>query len=216
MKKFLLMLFLSAAFTTQAIEQVTVSYGYSWNGYTTLPVDVVGNIVTLRVEIHHWDYVIDEFSLEFCMPDGLELMSINRGRDLDMVVFDEQGEPYTYSAPIEVNGNMVSCKINEIGYEDLDEDGLFEPYGTVKFQEGNQEILFIEVKVLDGFERGTIIIDGYFGSQFDLRQYTQVCKWFEFVSYAVVNVEYDRGDVNGDGGVTIADVTALIDKLMEE
>lgn len=214
MKKFLFFVLMCVSFVVQAIEPVTISYGYGWEGCTTIPASAVGENVRLRVEIHHWDCAIDEWGIELTMPQGLELVSISRGRDLNMVVFGEDGEPYTYSAPIEVNGNVVSCKINEIGYEDLDTDGLFEPYGTVKFKDGNQEVLFIDVKVLDGFERGTIIIDGYFGSQFDLRQYTQVCEWFEFVSYAVVNVEYDRGDVNGDGEVTIADVTALIDKLM--
>ena len=202
------------AFMAQAIEPVTISYGYGWEGCTTIPASAVGENVRLRVEIHHWDCCIDEWGIELTMPQGLELVSISRGRDLDMIVFDEDGEPYTYSAPLEVNGNMASCKITNIGYEDLDTDGLFEPYGTVKFQEGNQEVLFIDVKVLDGFERGTIIVDGYFGSESDLRQYTPICEWFEFVSYAVINVDYARGDINCDGEVNIADVACLIEGLL--
>lgn len=212
MKRFLLMLFLGAAFTTQAIEQVTVSYGPSWNGCVTLP--ATEDTVTLRVEIHHWDYVLDEFSLEFCIPDGLELMSINRGRDLDMVVFDEQGEPYTYSAPIQVDGNYVSCKVTDLGYEDLDGDGTFESYGTIKFPEGNQEVLFINVMVHDNFEKGAIIINGYFNSTNDQRLYTPICVLSEFTSYSFIMVDYKNGDVNHDGEVTISDVTTLIDNLM--
>lgn len=214
MRKIFILALLCVVFMAQAVDSVTVSYGYGWEGYTNIPSTVVGDTVTLRVRMNHWDYSLDEFSLEFNIPQGLELVSMSRGRDLDMVVFGEDGEPYIYSAPLELNGNIISCKITDIGYEDLDTDGEFEPYGTIKFPAGSQEILFIDVKVLAGFESGTIVIDGYFDSTEDLRLYTPVCGLTEVVSYALVGVDYDRGDINLDGEVNINDVTCLVDKIL--
>ena len=215
MKKiFLAMTMMCAAMTASAIEPVTVAYGYGWDGQTSIPAGKVGQTVTLRVELHHWELALDEWFMHFSMPEGLELVSISRGRDMDMVVFGQDGEPYTYSAPLVVQDSSVACRITDIGYEDIDEDGTFDPYGTIKYPAGNQEVLFLEVLVHEGFESGTITIDGRFDSGSDLRMYTPVVSDYWFIAYTHVRVDYERGDVNGDGEVTIADVTALIDKLM--
>ena len=214
MKKFLSIAMMCAALMASAIEPVTVTYGYGWDGLTSIPADKVGQTVTLRVEIHHWELALDEWFMHFSMPEGLELVSISRGRDLDMVVFNEDGMPYTYNAPLTVQDSSAACKIADIGYEDLNEDGAFDPYGTIKFLAGNQEVLFLDVLVHEGFESGTITIDGRFNSGADDRMYTPVCNDFWFVSFAHVSVSYDRGDVNGDGKLTVEDVTLLIDSLL--
>lgn len=214
MKKFLSIAMMCAALMASAIEPVTVTYGYGWSGHTTIPAEKVGQMITLRVEIHHWELAMDEWFMRFSMPQGLELLSINRGRDLDMVVFDQDGEPYTYSAPLVVQDTSAACKITDIGYEDLDTDGDFDPYGTIKFQAGNQEVLFLDVLVHEDFELGTITIDGRFNSDTDDRMYTPVCNDFWFISYATVRVAYERGDMNSDGKVTVEDVALLIDSLL--
>ena len=129
----------------------------------------------------------------------------------DPVYLDAQGEPHNVVPYWESEGSWCRSKLMELGYE---ADGT--PYGSVKWQAGiGLEMAILKVKVEHGFVGGSIRLAGYLAAGPDSREYEEcvdgIC---EVDSESVICLGREAGDVNGDGEVTIADVTALIDSLL--
>ena len=103
------------------------------------------------------------------------------------------------------------CRTNMPGYES---DGT--PYGSVKWREcERREMAILKVAIHDGFTGGKITLAGYLASGPDSREYIECINGIiDYESDSYLYFEYESGDVNADGVVNIADVTALIDKLI--
>lgn len=129
----------------------------------------------------------------------------------DPVYLDASGEPHSVSPFWETEGDWCRCKLLESGYET---DGTY--YGSVKWRAGIlAEMAILKVKIEEGFVGGSIRLAGYLAAGPDSRPYEDVVDGIlEVDSESVICLSPDRGDVNGDGRVTIADVTALIDNLI--
>ena len=130
----------------------------------------------------------------------------------DDVVFDENGDPTTINPLWESGYLWCRCRTNFYGYEN---DGT--PYGTAKWQERQRnEMAILRVVIKEGFTSGKVTLAGYFASGPDARPYVECFNGIEdFESESVIYIQPEAGDVNADGEVNIADVTALIDNLMQ-
>ena len=179
----------------------------------------------VRISMSDWDKVLyipvcissdlsyDEFhiNVESASP-GIDVIGWCMGSWADIPVYlDAQCEPHKVSPFWETDGSWCRCKLMELGYE---ADGT--PYGSVKWQAGiGLEMAILKVKVEHGFVGGSIRLAGYLAAGPDSREYEDVVNGvLDVDSESVICLGREAGDVNGDGEVTIADVTALIDKLM--
>ena len=179
----------------------------------------------VRISMSDWDKVLyipvciqsdlcyDEFhiNVESASP-GIDVLGWVMGEwASDPVYLDAQGEPHNVVPFWETDGSWCHSKLMELGYE---ADGT--PYGSVKWQAGiGLEMAILKVKIEHGFVGGSIRLAGYLAAGPDSREYEDVINGILDVdSESVICLGRESGDVNGDGEVTIADVTALIDKLM--
>lgn len=179
----------------------------------------------VRISMSDWDKIIyipvcitsdlsyDEFhiNVESASP-GIDVIGWVMGEwASDPVYLDAQGEPHNVVPYWESEGSWCRSKLMEAGYE---ADGTC--YGTVKWKAGiMMEMAILKVKIEHGFVGGSIRLAGYIASGPDSREYEDVVNGvLDVDSESVICLGREAGDVNGDGEVTIADVTALIDKLM--
>ena len=181
----------------------------------------------VRISMSDWDKIIyvpvcitsdlsyDEFhiNVESASP-GIDVIGWCMGSWADIPVYlDAQGEPHKVNPFWETDGSWCRCKLMELGYET---DGT--PYGSVKWKAGIKlEMAILKVKIEHGFVGGTIRLAGYLAAGPDSREYEEsIDGVLDVDSESVICLGREAGDVNGDGEVTIADVTALIDSLMED
>lgn len=159
------------------------------------------------------EYAYDEFHVSVeSTSEYIEPVDFLPGSWLtDDVYLTETGEPTTVDPYWESGDGWSRCRILEVGYEP---DGTC--YGSVKWQERQRnEMAILRVVIKEGFVSGKITLAGYFASGPDARPYIEcfngIC---DYESESVIYIQPEAGDVNADGVVNIADVTALIDKLM--
>ena len=180
----------------------------------------------VRISMSDWDRVLyipvcissdlsyDEFHITAVEASpGIDVLGWVMGEwASDPVYLDAQGEPHNVVPYWESEGSWCRSKLMEAGYET---DGTC--YGSVKWKAGIQlEMAILKVKVEHGFVGGSIRLAGYLASGPDSREYEECVNGvLEVDSESVICLGREAGDVNGDGEVTISDVTALIDKLME-
>lgn len=159
------------------------------------------------------DLCYDEFHINVVETSpGIDVLGWCQGAwTSDPVYLDAQGEPHNVSPFWETDGSWCHSKLMELGYE---ADGTC--YGSVKWQAGiMMEMAILKIKVEHGFVGGSIRLAGYLAAGPDSRTYEDVIDGvLEVDSESIICLGREAGDVNGDGEVTIADVTALIDKLM--
>ena len=121
-------------------------------------------------------------------------------------------------APLSVNFNstQVSSKIQTQGYWIHNSQGDWECYGTVKWGAGNYADMFDVTFQFDSdFQGDTLNISGIIKSGPDTRQGLVSPNATAFSRTVIVIVGYRLGDVNGDGVLNNADVTALIAYVLD-
>ena len=180
----------------------------------------------VRISMSDWDKIIyipvcitsdlsyDEFHITAVEASpGIDIIGWVMGEwASDPVYLDQNGEPHNVVPYWETEGSWCRCKLMELGYE---ADGTC--YGSVKWKAGiMMEMAILKVKIEHGFVGGAIRLAGYLAAGPDSREYEEcVDGVLDVDSESVICLGREAGDVNGDGEVTIADVTALIDKLMD-
>ena len=108
---------------------------------------------------------------------------------------------------------IFECSTTVYGFWDYNNDGIYEPYGKVKWGPGRYNRFFdIHFRVDGDCTGDSIVVDGQMSCSYDTRYPTYLidtsfCKVIHLV------VAYLLGDVNGDDMVNMYDVTALIDYL---
>ena len=170
--------------------------------------DTISISVCLTAELAYDEFHVSVVSTsEFVEPIGF----LPGSWLCDDVVFNEQGDPTTINPLWESGDLWCRCRTNFYGYEN---DGT--PYGTAKWQERQRnEMAILRVVIKEGFTSGKITLAGYFASGPDARPYIECFNGIEdFESESVIFIQPEAGDVNADGEVNIADVTALIDSLL--
>jgi hypothetical protein len=213
MKKILLTLALMATMSATAENSAKlIQVGKYPQGIVSITPASIGDTIAFAVCLSV-DRAYDEFHIAVeSTSEHIEPVDFLPGSWLtDDVYLTENGEPTTVDPYWESGECWCRCRILEVGYEP---DGTC--YGSVKWQERQRnEMAILRVVIKEGFQSGKINLVGYFASGPDSREYIDcICGIEDYESESYIIVQPDTGDVNADGVVTIADVTALIDKLM--
>ena len=164
----------------------------------------------------HFDGKLDEWGLAFTYPTGMQGRSATPQQGMSIQYYNSSGIETTLLAPLGYNNDctQISSVIREFGYWDHNHDGNYDPYGTVKWEPGDYDMFRVSCSFAVGFTGGTLTIAGTVKSLTDYRQGVIDPNPDTFVRSIAVIVGYYRGDVNGDGSLTIDDVTALINYLL--
>ena len=182
-------------------------------GIVKLTPAAIGDTISVSVCLTA-EYAYDEFHVSVVSTsEFIEPVGFLPGSWLtDDVYLTENGEPTTVDPYWESGEGWCRCRILEVGYEP---DGT--PYGTAKWRECQRsEMAILRVVIKEGFQSGKITLGGYFASGPDSREYIECFNGIEdYESESVLFIQPEAGDVNADGEVNIADVTALIDSLMQ-
>ena len=178
---------------------------------------------TQRVMVRaHFDGRLDQWEMIMQLPQGIRLVGYERCDDmLSLPYWNKSGERSYYSAPLFMyesddgaTVNLSSTISNSYGYWDFNNDGKFEIYGTIKWEEGDYERMCELVFKFEGHiaDSVSIAISEHLSSTYDQRGFfipdTRLNKTIHLIEF------YKPGDVDGDGRVAIADVSALIDLLL--
>ena len=160
----------------------------------------------------HFDGRLDSWSLTMTYPDGLTPNSATvdslgiipyvdqNGNDTDLLPFVGHLNSYT----------TIQSTITTLGYWDHDNDGHYDTYGTVKWEAGDNEHMFIiKFSINAAFRSGFIGINGSLMTTHDWRGGT-IDNGTPVSRSIFVKVGYMRGDVDGNHELGIADVTKLI------
>ncbi len=172
----------------------------------------------------NFDGYLDSWRLDLTYPRDsvMKVIYVSRESGMNIPYLKSDGTNDIYEATLTItphfdnvtyNGEVTLSSItNQYGYWDPDSDGIYESYGTVKWELGwHNELFRIDYQLIADCTGDSIVIEGHLISTEDLRGDT-VNADFEKVIY--LKVAYLLGDVNGDDAVTIADVTALTNYVL--
>lgn len=224
MKKFFTFFFLLfAAFSATASNYFTVVGAV--NDTLRINPTHLNNFVSITFGAH-FDGYVDDWTLDLTYPKDtiMEYNRVIRGSDMYIPYFKSDGTEDIFEATLTItpkynnytyNGEMtLSSVINEYGYWDYNNDGIYEPYGTIKWDGGDHNDFFTIFYFLYADCTGdSIVIDGHLRSSYDSRGYYIVMADIYKIIY--LKVAYLFGDVNGDEVVNIADVTALTNYVLD-
>ena len=155
---------------------------------------------------------IDSWTLDITYPDGLEPIYIDGGNTTAMYIpyIKSDGTDDIYQAVITDANNFttLSSIITDFGYWDYNNDGIYEPYGTIKWEAGDHDPMF-RIFCYSHYDctGDTITITGSVSSTYDWRAGTTEGS---FNKKIYIYFGYMRGDLNGNEVVDILDVTLLI------
>ena len=170
----------------------------------------------------HFDGRLDNWDMELVLPNGMSVHNvIPLGEGMNIPYIGITGDSCTCYAPLywnhntEVGKDSLSSTITLPGYWDPDNDGVYESYGTVKWDAGNHKMVRFIFEFNSSFKVdtvNTITISGMLSSTSDQRGGT--ISETTFSKTLFVYMGYKRGDVNGDGRVNIADLADLQDHIL--
>ena len=215
MKKIVLLILALAAILPASADRY-LTFGVN----DTLRVNPSSEDSTQSVMVRaHFDGRLNTWSMTLKLPQGMDLVGYSKCDDMLYIpYYDRLGERSHCTASLFVSheGSTVDLysSINEPGYWDPNNDGLFETYGAVKWEAGDYEQMVELVFKFDGIPSGTASIDitESLSATADLRGFTVPQTYLE--KKIRLSVAYRSGDVDGDGQLNISDVTALIDLLI--
>ena len=165
----------------------------------------------------HFDGYLDHWRLDFTLPENhsVTIGQVQERSGMNIPYFKSDGTEDIYNAILVMSENdtVISSSTTAIGYWDRRNDGVYEPYGYVKWGPGDYEEMFcIYFFISDDFNGGSIEIDGLLTCSNDWRPdvYRINAAFFKTIHLIL---GYNKGDVDGDGYITILDVTTLTDYL---
>ena len=179
----------------------------------------------------HFDGRLDHWYLKMVHPGN---MSVYDGNIVDLKVavgpamtieyLDQNGDSAIHNAVITTNipnvieqdtlfASYFASTINVLGYWNHDEVRTFDSYGTVKWEAGYYDYMFaFSLFIPSGCVNADLTLDLTMTSTSDARgNIVNNDRTFRTIH---LYVGYLLGDVNGDGFVSIADVSTLIDWLL--
>ena len=182
-----------------------------------------GHNVILPVR-SHFDARLDTWRVNLYPAEGTQYVKSEPGEGMNLYYTNIYGETVCYSAQLAYGTPqpddhiaISSASVSVYGYWDYNHDGVLESYGTVKWEAGDHDPMFlVELAIGEDFTAGEMTLSGTLTSSFDSRGgvlNTGVERFNRTVAFIVT---FERGDVNGDGEVNIGDVTALINCLLTD
>ena len=185
---------------------------FTMGGNDTLRIAAGSDTVSVPVRAH-FDGRVDSWNLTLTWHEGMEGIKVAGGPDMTVPYRDSEGEEHTCVAPITSSENLttISSIITQIAYWPSPYGGSSLWEGTAMWEAGDyDEMFYLTFKLVEGFAGGTLYIDGlvkgnmYYGGVGQALFYRPV----------TIVVTRPEGDINGDGSVNIADVTALISQVL--
>ena len=165
----------------------------------------------------HFDGRLDYWHLTFGYPSGLSFNNATVDSASMCIPFVNQlGHDSICNAELSIlqNGNVIMSTITEFGYYDINADSLYESYGTVKWEPGYYDPMFnLRINISNSFRSGYLTIRALMSSTHDWRDNT-IGAGVESFRSIFFYVGYMRGDVDGNERLTIADVSELINYLL--
>ena len=213
MKKTLLLL----CITMTALLAVADSYFFIGNGEKVrINPNQLNRAFAMPVSAH-FEGRLDIWTFKFTFLDTkMRIDSVQLRPGMNVPYLDSDGNPALCEPSLTVspsNKDYESTISDEYGYWDHDNNGTYEPYGTVKWGPGDCDTMFVVYfRFYSDCTGDTITIDGELHSTFDWRGNT--LDSVRFVKKIALVVGYDPGDVDGDGLVDMDDLTALVNYLV--
>ena len=158
----------------------------------------------------HLDGRIDSWTLYLTHPVALRFTGVTECEGMDIPYKKSDGTDDIYHAIITAANDytVLSSTITGIGYWDGNNDGIYEPYGTIKWGPGDYDPMFeIDCHVDSACTGDSITITGTLSSTSDSRGGTTGGNFYKRI---YIYFGYQRGDVNGNEVIDINDVTLLI------
>jgi len=155
--------------------------------------------MTLTISMTN-DRSCDRWMFEMVLPDGIKPISV---KPLDGMALTYAGD--TLQAPLLVSHDLktVSGFVGINQYWNAANNSI--ENGVFKWEAGKHELMEITFSVAPDFRFSVMFLNGIIDNgSTDVR----------FFSPCNISVGYERGDANGDGHVSIADVSAIIDHLL--
>lgn len=175
----------------------------------------VTSTVTLPVWAH-FEGRLDYWSLDFTFPASVLSDTIlrNHGMDVPYLQYDGSAALCQPSLYVNLESTFCSSVITEYGYWDHNNDGIYEPYGTVKWGPGDIDTMcVVRLKISYDCTGDTICINEALRCSYDWRD--NEVNEDHTIKIALV-VGYDPGDVNGDLTISLSDLTALVNYLLTD
>ena len=163
----------------------------------------------------HFDGRLDHWWLEFSYPSSVSPQSVVQFSGMNVPYLQSDGTAAMCTPVLTTNSSytIFSSTITTTGYWDPDNDGIYAPYGTVKWGPGDCDIMFrVYLDILNDCTGDTLSIDGELTSTPDARGNIVEGELF-YRSFTLV-FGYNPGDVDGNGLVNMDDLTALTDYLV--
>lgn len=177
---------------------------------------------TQRVTVRaHFDGRLDQWYMTLNLPQGVRLVDFERSVDMLYIPYwNQSGERSYCSASLFMNESdegatvILSSSITTPGYWDMFNNGLFDHYGTVKWEAGDYEQMCVLTFQFEGSlqDEASIGISDYLRTTPDQRGFTIPDTYWDRT--ICLYWAYRPGDVDGNGKVTIADVAMLIDLVL--
>ena len=225
MKKFIFTLLalmaLVPAFAANYFTLASAVHDTLWIKYASVGFYQVDTLSAL------FDGRLDNWDLKFEFPSNFRLSEVRKDVDMTSIPYLNSDSALTFhNAPLYHNElydtlyhyfyiDSLSSTITSIGYWVPNGGTSLQPYGTIKWEAGiHNKMAVLIFKINSGIPigtLGTLAISGMMSSTSDSRGDT--IPETTFRKEIIVYAGYRRGDVNGDGKVTIADVTELADYL---
>jgi len=175
-------------------------------------------MLTVDVRAHFGEHERwDGWSLDMTYPPGLVPVSVSPGPDLAVTYTGQDGMEHEYEPSIAASEGFtaLSCTMGMVqGYWDQYGNGSYTRYGSVKWEPGDYGSMFTMTFLInEGFTGGTLVIDGTLRAGYDYRYWSSGGSVM-FYKRVTVILQPLLGDVDGDGKLSIADVTGLTDLLI--
>lgn len=183
-----------------------------------LTADDMGTEIVIPVGAHFGNY-ISSWDVQFNFPEGLTPVYATRGSDMTMHFYDYDGEETTQAANWVFNDaytHFVSASTSVGCQAPENEDDPYETYGTVKWDAGDYDEMFlIYCEVSPEFTGGNIEVITNASSGYDTRNDSMIFESIYNESHSGEGYLILPGDINLDGVISIADVTAYAYYLVD-
>ena len=170
--------------------------------------------VTATMEV---DGMLDSWNIVPQWPKGIIPKLVSGIQPLDgmnLHYTDRFGADKVVQAPLQasVEYGTISSEVTTLGYWDVDQDGYYDTYGTVKWMPGNYELFTLNLAISSEYRDGYIGWTGVLTSGADQRG--AVLQGVRFSRPCHLWVGYPVGDVSGNETLNVDDVTALISYVL--
>lgn len=189
------------------LTAMTVSaHSYLYIDRPDITADDIGKVISIPIKGHFENYV-SAWELKFNFPAGMTPVSLATGSDMDFPYYDWAGRLRTYTASMQKSADYTHI-IGSTNFpiDDYDEEqDIEEPYGTIKWAEGEYEdMLMLNVRIESSYQGGKIVIKSMATCGYDPRNESIA------LTPSSDNSWMYNADVNSDGLINISDYSYLL------